>query len=70
MKAEQLIAEIRDLRNDVKRLAGRQVVGRHQLGRGGAAVDAAQIATLGDLPEDQPRRVFFRGCRMSRSSGR
>ena len=46
-------------------LLGRQVGRRHQLGRGGAAVDAAQIAALGNFPEDQARLVFFLARRMS-----
>ncbi len=58
------VGELGDLRNDVQRFAGGQVGRRHQLSRSGAAVDAAQIAALGDLPEDQPRFVFFLARRM------
>ena len=56
---EDGVPEIRDLGDDVERFFGRQIVRRHQLGRGGAAVDATQVTTLGDLPENQPRRVFL-----------
>ncbi len=58
------IGELGNLRNDVQGFAGRQVGRRHQLRRGGAAVDAAQVAAFGDLPEDQPRFVFLLACRM------
>ena len=40
-------------------LLGRQILRRHQFGRRGAAMDAAQVAALGDFPEDQPRLVFL-----------
>src|SRR5580698_638722 len=58
------IGEFGNLRNDVQRFAGGQVGRGHQLGRGGAAVDTAQVAALGDLPENQPRFVFFLARRM------
>ena len=56
---EDGISEVGNLGDDVERFLGRQIVGRHQLRRRGAAMDAAQVAALGDLPENQPRRVFL-----------
>ena len=58
---EDGIAEVGNLGNDVERFVGRQIGRRHQLGRGSAAVDAAQVTALGNFPENQARRVLFGG---------
>ena len=56
---EDGISEVGNLGDDVERFLGGQIVGRHQLRRRGAAMNASQVAALGDLPENQPRRVFL-----------
>ncbi len=51
-----------NLVNDAERELGGKIVGGTKFGGTGAAVNATQIATLGDFPEDQARLASLRTC--------
>ena len=55
LRHENRIREAGNLVDDVDCALGRKIGRRTQLSCGRATVDTAQIAALGDFPEDKPR---------------